>query len=100
MNTELFMCARFHAKPEHKDELRARLTEMVKLTHKEEGCLFYNLHVDRNNESIFYFLEGWKDKAALELHNSTPYVQAIIADAPRLAIDGVRVEFMHRIAPA
>ena len=100
MNTELFMCARFQAKPEYKDELRARLIEMVKLTHKEEGCLFYNLHVDRNDESIFYFLEGWRDQEALQFHNSTPYIQAIIADAPRLTVDGVRVEFMHRIAPA
>ena len=100
MNTELFMCARFQAKPEYKCELRARLIEMVKLTHKEEGCLFYNLHVDSNDESIFYFLEGWIDQESLDFHNSTPYIQAIIADAPRLTVDGVRVEFMHRIAPA
>ena len=100
MNTELFMCARFQAKPEHVIELRTRLIEMVKLTHKEEGCLFYNLHVDINHESTFYFLEGWRDQESLEFHNSTPYIQAIIMDAPRLSVDGVRVEIMHRIAPA
>ncbi len=100
MNTELFMCARFQAKLEHKDELRARLVEMVEFTQKEEGCLFYNLHVDSNDESIFYFMEGWRDQAALQFHNSTPYIQAIIADVPRLTFDGVRVEIMRRIAPA
>ena len=100
MNTELFMCARFQAKPEHKDELRARLMEMVDLTHQEMGCLFYNLHVDSNYESIFYFLEGWRDQESLDFHNSTPYIRATVVDAPRLSVDGVRVEFMHRIAPA
>ena len=100
MNTELFMCARFQAKPEHKDELRARLMEMVGLTHQEKGCLFYNLHVDSNDESIFYFLEGWRDQESLDFHNATPYIRAIIVDAPRLSVDGVRVEIMHRIAPA
>ena len=100
MSKELFMCARFQAKPEYKDELKARLIEMVELTHKEEGCLFYNLHIDRNDESIFFFLEGWRSHEALQFHNSTPYIQAIIADAPHLTVDGARVEFMHRIAPA
>ena len=100
MNPELFMCARFQAKPEHLLELRNRLLEMVELTCQEEGSLFYNLHVDRSDESIFYFLEGWKDQAALEFHDTTPYVQAIIADAQRLTVNGIRVDFMHRIAPA
>ncbi len=100
MNTELFMCARFQAKPESITELRARLLEMVDLTLTEPGCLFYNLHNDRDDESIFYFLEGWKDQAALQFHDSTSYVQAIIADSPRLTVDGIRVEFMHRISPA
>jgi len=99
MNTELFMCARFQAKPEFVIELRARLLEMVDLTLKEPGCLFYNLHTDRDDESIFYFLEGWKDQAALQFHDATSYVQAIIADAPRLTVGGIRVEFMHRISP-
>ena len=100
MATELFMCARFQAKPESVIELRARLLEMVDLTLQEPGCLFYNLHTDRDDESIFYFLEGWKDQAALKFHDATSYVQAIIADAPRLTVGGIRVEFMHRISPA
>lgn len=100
MNMELFMCARFQAKPEFLIELRDRLFEMVDLTIQEPGCLFYNLHNDRDDESIFYFLEGWKDQAALQLHDATSYVQAIIANAPRLTVSGIRVEFMHRITHA
>ena len=99
MNKEFFMCARFQAKPESLIELRERLLEMVDLTLKEEGCLLYNLHTDRDDESIFYFLEGWRDQEAFLFHDSTSYVQAIIADAPRLTVGGIRVEFMHRISP-
>jgi quinol monooxygenase YgiN len=99
MNTKLFICARFQAKPDSLIELRNRLFEMVDLTSKEEGCIFYNLHIDSGDESVFYFFEGWKDEAAFKHHESTTYVQAIIADAQRLTVDGVRVEFMHRISP-
>ena len=92
------MCARFQAKKEKLEELLARLLQMVEFTSKEEGCLFYNLHVDRNDPTIFYFLEGWKNAAALEFHDQTPYVQAIIKDAPTLTTDGITVNFMSKIS--
>lgn len=98
LNNEIFMCARFQAKPEKLEELRARLLQMVKFTRQEEGCLFYDLHVDRSDPTIFYFLEGWKDSSALAFHDQTPYVKAIIQDAPELTTDGIAVNFMSRIS--
>lgn len=95
---EIIMCARFQAKPEKLDELRTRLLEMVTHTLKEPGCLFYNLHVDKSDPTIFYFLEGWKDADALALHDKTPYVQEIIRDAPNLTTDGIKVNFMSKIS--
>lgn len=92
------MCARFQAKPEKLEELRTRLLEMVEFTIKEPGCLFYNLHVDRSDPTVFYFLEGWKDADALAFHDKTPYVQAIINDAPGLTTDGIKVNFMTKIS--
>ena len=93
------MCARFQAKPEKLEALRTRLLEMVTHTsQEEEGCLFYNLHVDRSDPTIFYFLEGWKNQEALDFHDSTPYVQAIIRDSAELTTDGIKVNFMSKIS--
>jgi len=92
------MCARLQAKEEKLDELRSRLLQMVEFTSQEEGCLFYNLHIDRNDPTVFYFLEGWKNSAALAFHDQTPYVQAIIQDAPELTTDGIKVNFMSKIS--
>jgi quinol monooxygenase YgiN len=97
MSEELFLCVRFKAKPEFRDELQSRLLEMVDITVKEEGCLFYNLHVDRDDENIFYFFESWQSQAAHDFHGQTAHVQALIADVPGLTVDGLRVEFMHQI---
>jgi len=97
-NEEIFMCARFQAKAEKLGELKKRLQEMVQLTSREEGCLFYNLHVDQSDPTIFYFLEGWKNSAALAFHDQTPYVKAIIQDAPDLTTDGIKVNFMTKIS--
>ena len=92
------MCARFQAKEEKLDELRSRLLQMVEFTSQEEGCLFYNFHIDRNDPTVFYFLEGWKNSAALAFHDQTPYVQAIIQDAPELTTDGIKVNFVSKIS--
>ena len=92
------MCARFQAKPEKLDELRTRLLEMVTHSIKEPGCLFYNLHVDNSDPTIFYFLEGWKDADALAFHDKTSYVQTIIRDAADLTTDGIKVNFMSKIS--
>lgn len=93
------MCVRFQAKPEHRVELARRLLEMVELSNQEEGCLFYNLHIDQEDPNTFYFLEAWKDQAAFDFHASTDYVKAINADAIAMTSSPSRVEFMHKIAP-
>lgn len=97
-NQEIIMCARFQAKKEKLEILKGRLLEMVELTSKEEGNLFYDLHIDVNDPTIFYFLEGWKNSEALAFHDQTPYVRAIIADAPELTVDGINVNFMTKIS--
>ena len=99
MSQNLFMCVRFKAKPERRDELQARLLEMVEITVTEEGCLFYDLHVDRDDESIFYFFEGWASQGAHDIHGQSAHVQALVADVPGLTVDGIRLEFMHKISP-
>ena len=97
-NEEIFMCARFQARKEKLEELRSRLLQLVEFTSQEKDCLFYNLHVDRNDPTIFYFLEGWKNSAALAFHDQTPYIKAIIQDAPKLTTDGIKVNFMFKIS--
>lgn len=99
MSQNLFICVRFKAKPERRDELQSRLLEMVEITVKEEGCLFYDLHVDRDDESIFYLFEGWESQGAHDIHGQTAHVQALVADVPGLTVDGIRLEFMHKISP-
>jgi len=98
MPKEIFMCARLQAKTETRQELYERLLDMVSKTRQESGNLFYNLHVDISDPNIFYFLEGWANQEALDLHNATLYVQEIIADAQRLTADGIRAEVMHQIS--
>lgn len=97
MDQKIYMFAKFHAKPGRRDEVHERLQEMVLLTNKEPGCVFYHLHVDREVSEIFYFMECWEDQKALDFHMQTPYVEAILRDSQSLTVDGIDISFMNRI---
>jgi quinol monooxygenase YgiN len=97
MSDPIIMVATFTAKPEHYEELKSRLLEMVEYSRKESGCMFYDLHEDRRVANTFSFLEGWESQDDLDRHDQTTHVKAIIADAPRLTADGIHVRFMKRV---
>lgn len=99
MDTRIYMFAKFQAKLDKKTELFERLKEMVTLTRKEPGCVFYDLHIDRESNDTFYFMECWNDQRALDFHMETSYVQAIVRDAPTLTVSGISISFMNRISP-
>jgi quinol monooxygenase YgiN len=97
MDQKIYIFARFRAKPEKREELLARLKEMVVLTNLEPGCVFYHLHVDSQNRGIFYFMECWQDQKAFDFHMQTPYIQSILRDESDLTIAGIDISFMDRI---
>jgi quinol monooxygenase YgiN len=93
-STRPVLVVSFRARPDTVDELSGRLTELVRLTAQEPGCLQYELHRDDEDPLHFVFVETWASDAALALHDHTPYVKAMQADAPRLN-DGPVV--LHRL---
>ena len=99
MSQPLFICVKFQAKSGCKEELHSRLLEMVEITNKEDGCRFYDLYTDREDDSVFYFFECWETKEAHAIHAETAHVSALFADVPRLTVGGARLEFMHQVSP-
>ncbi len=96
MDQKIYLFAKFQAKAEKREELFSRLQEMVALTNQEPGCAFYFLHVDSQNRDIFYFMECWKNQKAFDFHMQTPYIQAIVRDAPDLTVAGIDISLMER----
>jgi quinol monooxygenase YgiN len=87
----LTLLATFQARPETREELARRLQEMVPLTRTEPGCLRYDLHVDREDDNRFVFVETWADVAAWDVHMDTPHVRALVTDSTRLTITGIHL---------
>ncbi len=52
--------------------------KMVEESRKEEGCISYDLVKDESDDAVFYFIEKYKDEAALEAHRASTYFQTYV----------------------
>src|SRR5664279_4776885 len=50
--------------------------EMIANAHKEAGCLSYQLYQDPYENTKFFFIEKYKNQAAVDAHFATDYFKA------------------------
>jgi quinol monooxygenase YgiN len=70
---ELYIFARFHARPGRDDFLEGALLEVVPQTREEAGCLSIHAFRSIRDPQLFYVHSRWKDEAAFENHASLPH---------------------------
>lgn len=70
------------------DEFKNLAKELVNESLKEEGCISYSLNEDINNKNVLTFIEEWKDKEAIEVHNSSEHFTSIVPKLKGLKEDG------------
>lgn len=87
----LTVVAELVAKPGKADELRAVLTGMIAPTHKEDGCVQYDLHESTDAPGSFVFYENWTSRAALDAHLKSPHLIALGVIAPDLLNEPARI---------
>ena len=75
---EIFIFARFQARPGAETEVEAALREVVPPSRAEPGCL--SLHVFRSirDQQVFYIHSRWKDEAAFNEHARLPHTTKFI----------------------
>lgn len=58
----------------------------VETTRSKEGCLYYSFAEDVSEPGLFRVAEGWRDRAALDLHLSSPDFRDTLRQAGELRI--------------
>jgi quinol monooxygenase YgiN len=89
--------ALMRAKPGKEADLRQELLALVPITHKEPGCLNYDLHVDPQNPAAFCFHENWTSKQHLDDHLARPHLQAFLAKAGGLLAEPPQILLYEKI---
>jgi quinol monooxygenase YgiN len=66
--------AHLRAKPDAVEAYKARLLRHARISLDREpgGCLRFDVHQDRNDPTLFFLIEVYRDEAALETHRNSP----------------------------
>jgi quinol monooxygenase YgiN len=80
---ELFIFARFHARPGKEAAVVETLRDVVGPSREEPGCLDIHAFRSTRDGRLFYIHSRWKDQAAFEHHATLPHT----------------VRFLERVAP-
>jgi quinol monooxygenase YgiN len=81
---ELFLFARFHARPGCEASLREAIQTVAGPTKLEPGCLGYQAFQSVRVQGEFYVHSRWRDRAAFELHSSLPHTVQFISTVEAL----------------
>jgi quinol monooxygenase YgiN len=81
---ELFLFARFHARPGCEASLREAIQTVAGPTKVEPGCVSYQAFQFVRVQGEFYIHSRWRDKAAFELHASLPHTVQFLSTVEAL----------------
>jgi quinol monooxygenase YgiN len=84
---ELYIFARFHARPGLESEVAEALLEVIGPTRQEPGCLGVHAFRSLRDPRLFYIHSRWRDEAAFELHAALPHTVRFLERVEPL-IDG------------
>jgi quinol monooxygenase YgiN len=75
---DYYVIAEIVAKPGNADALRALLVPFAEKSRNEPGCKLCTLLEVESEPRRFLTYERWTDKAALQVHMTTPHIKEIV----------------------
>jgi quinol monooxygenase YgiN len=75
---ELFLFARFHARPGSEGAVRDAILDVLAPSRAEPGCLGIHAFRSLRDPRLFYVHSRWKDDAAFEVHAGLPHTVRFI----------------------
>ena len=70
----LALWVKVRVKPERlEDFLKAIEVDAIRSERDEPGCFCFNVLQDREDPNVYYFMEVYRDEAAIEAHRAAPH---------------------------
>jgi len=75
---ELFIFARFHARPGHEGAVAETLRDVLAPSREEPGCLSIQAFRSVRDPQLFYIHSRWKNEAAFDDHAGLPHTMRFV----------------------
>jgi len=85
--------AKCFIKKESIEDFKTYTSKLIDETRKEEGCLAYELYQEVNDETVFSFIEEWKDMESLGRHIDSKHCKEIFPKMEKLYSKEMEVNF-------
>lgn len=72
---DMYIFARFHARPARESEVEAAIRAVIAPTRDEPGCLEIHGFRSIQQPGLFYIHSRWRDQAAFDAHASLPHTR-------------------------
>ncbi len=95
---ELFIFARFHARPGNEAAVAEAMRDGLAPTRKEPGCLRIHHYRSIRDPRLFFIHSVWKDEAAFENHAGLPHTVRFLERVEPLIDHPLDVARTERIA--
>jgi quinol monooxygenase YgiN len=81
---ELFIFARFHARPGHETGVEAALRKVIAPTRQESGCLSIHAFRSIKDARLFYIHSRWVNESAFDSHVGQPHTVEFVEEVEPL----------------
>ncbi len=87
------MIVHVKVKPDGVKRFEAAAERSVAGTRQEKGNIGYEVHRDLEEPGVYFFVEKWRNPAALAEHLKADYVRALLATAGEVAAEPPQIRF-------
>jgi len=89
---ELFIFARFHARPGQETGVDAALRKVISPTRQQPGCLSIYAFRSIRDARLFYIHSRWVDEAAFDNHVGQPHTNQFVEEVQPLVRSRTRYD--------
>ena len=79
------------------DEFLAMSKELIELSQKDAGNIFYTLNRNIQQPNAFAIIEAWESMDALKAHMEAEHFQRLVPQMAPLYIDGAPIEIYEEV---
>ena len=97
--TRVVVVARFLAREGKEHELVEAMQKLMEPTHKEPGCLRYELNQDVADPRRVTYIEKFADQAAFDSHVAQPYIKDFFRNVAPSLVQEQEVTFHREVLP-
>ena len=72
--SRIMIVAEFELKPPHAGDFIKLMKNHAELSRAEDGCQQFDVLQAQDDPSKVFFVEAWRDQAALDLHSAVPRI--------------------------